>query len=493
MMPRQALLSALLLLALLPGTTSLPPLALHPAPRLTLRGGIDIKWTPSSDEPIAPFSKKARDAQAEREGRNPSAAPPEPWSIPRGLRAIANTVMEHPKETAYLFCAATVGYCIAKIRAKLQWGWPVPLRSTSPHLTLLRPHGRYLKQELLPKMRIAQWNHAMQGMTQKPVAKGYKEVRHRVQVGEGADDWALALQALRTWRIVDAVDWLSAHSTPDDKEGESVVLVARTSLGYLASPWRVSYREEDAADVASKSGADAAASKSGADAAAAKPLLVSDAAGKRKAALVAAVAAKPKEVGDAKAADGGKEDGGATAEKLAGTALNATSLEHGDKKANGASESGETGVKKGEGESAKASAKAEEAGGERRGAVGLSSLKGNNFEGEVRLEVSRDTGGVVWFEVVSYTRAAKGSALGTSGYLQRLHRKGLSGMAGAMAGIIRQEREMRAARAARQSVTSEVCHEAAAAIAGRKLQQQRDKENFEKKEWTRNNSGKGST
>jgi hypothetical protein len=89
-MPTQACLSALLVLVLLPGTTSLPPMAVHLAPRLTLRGGIDIKWTPSSDEPIAPFSKKARDAQAEAEGRNPSAQPPEPWSIPRGLRAIGN-------------------------------------------------------------------------------------------------------------------------------------------------------------------------------------------------------------------------------------------------------------------------------------------------------------------------------------------------------------------------------------------------------------------
>jgi hypothetical protein len=85
-----ACLSALLIFAVLPGTTSLPPLALRFQPRLSLRGGIDIKWTPSSDEPIAPFSKKARDAQAEAEGRDPNAQPPEPWSIPRGLRAVVN-------------------------------------------------------------------------------------------------------------------------------------------------------------------------------------------------------------------------------------------------------------------------------------------------------------------------------------------------------------------------------------------------------------------
>jgi hypothetical protein len=108
--------------------------------------------------------------------------------------------------------------------------------------------------------------------------------------------------------------------------------------------------------------------------------------------------------------------------------------------------------------------------------------------------VEFEGGGVddrVWFEVVSYTRAARGAAFGASGYLQRLHRLGLLAMAQGMGGIVRQEAEMRSARNARQAAAAEQMHEAAAAEAGRKLQQLKDKQELKPKEWKRNNSGKG--
>ena len=50
---------------------------------------------------------------------------------------------------------------------------------------------------------------------------------------------------------------------------------------------------------------------------------------------------------------------------------------------------------------------------------------------------------------------------------------------------------MRSARNARQAAAAEQMHEAAAAEAGRKLQQLKDKQELKPKEWKRNNSGKG--
>ena len=76
-------------------------------------------------------------------------------------------------------------------------------------------------------------------------------------------------------------------------------------------------------------------------------------------------------------------------------------------------------------------------------------------------------------------------------HLQRLHRLGLLAMAQGMGGIVRQEAEMRSARNARQAAAAEQMHEAAAAEAGRKLQQLKDKQELKPKEWKRNNSGKG--
>jgi len=383
----------LLSVALLPCISSLPRATLlrpsrhfHGGRPLRLRGGVDIKWTPSSDEPIAPFSKRARDAQAEAEGRDPSAQPPEPWSIPRALRTVFSIVADNPRETTFALLAATICYYLARIRSLLRDGWPVPLRAASPQVTLLRPRGRYVKQTLVPKLRAAEWNHDGRGMTKESAPEGFKEVRHRVEVGRGADDFEMAAAALRAYRMADAADWLSAHVAPDE-QGDRLALVARTSLGYLASFWRVAYR-----DVAPEPAAAA---------------------------------------------------GGAATQRVA---------------------------------------------------LGLASLKDSCFEGEVRLAVEFEGGGVddrVWFEVVSYTRAARGAAFGASGYLQRLHRLGLLAMAQGMGGIVRQEAEMRSARNARQAAAAEQMHEAAAAEAGRKLQQLKDKQELKPKEWKRNNSGKG--
>jgi hypothetical protein len=46
-------------------------------------------------------------------------------------------------------------------------------------------------QELLPKMRSAAWNHALQGMTQQPVAKGFREVRLRAKISTRKDTMIL--------------------------------------------------------------------------------------------------------------------------------------------------------------------------------------------------------------------------------------------------------------------------------------------------------------
>ena len=136
---------------------------------LRLKGGTDIKWTPGDDKPngardvdccptrrkyddimntylacadavlyailrtdapnmhaqlaaAAPFSKRARDAQARAEGRDPDAPPPEGWSLVTLFTGLANAISQYPREAATLFAAAMAGCSMMRLRNKIRQG-----------------------------------------------------------------------------------------------------------------------------------------------------------------------------------------------------------------------------------------------------------------------------------------------------------------------------------------------------------------------------------
>ena len=73
--------------------------------------------------------------------------------------------------------------------------------------------------------------------------KGYSIFRHRAQVGCGVEDLLEACNALKAWRMADAVEGLSAIVTRKGVGGgtggvgDTVVLVQRTRAGYVCEPW----------------------------------------------------------------------------------------------------------------------------------------------------------------------------------------------------------------------------------------------------------------
>lgn len=233
---------------------------LRPPAPMRLRGGTDIKWTPGDDKPNAPFSKRARDEQARAEGRDPDAPPPEGWSLVSVAAGVANAISEHPREAATLVAAAAAGYSVMSIRRKIRQDWPITLRTQGPHMTWLRPQGRYLKDTLLPHVRVLQLASPREmPLTLAPKTggkgaadvPGYSVLTRRVKVGAGAQDAMEVCNAVRAWRAADAVDGLSAIVSRKavagaGAVGDSVVLVHRTRLGYLSSPWRVTHYDSPA-------------------------------------------------------------------------------------------------------------------------------------------------------------------------------------------------------------------------------------------------------
>ena len=238
------------------------PVPLHP-----LRGGTDIKWTPGDDKPNAPFSKRARDEQARREGRDPDAPPPEDWGamVVRMAQEAATSVVQHPREAAYVAAAGVAGYQVIRIRSKLRQDWPVPIFAASPHMTLLQPRGRYLKNTLLPRVRglellspsgspLTISAASAAGKTQPIEIPGFSVFSHRVRVGTGLADMVEACSALKAWRMADAVEGMDAIVTRKTVAGtggvgDSVLLVSRTSGGYVCQPWRVVHCDEPPASL----------------------------------------------------------------------------------------------------------------------------------------------------------------------------------------------------------------------------------------------------
>lgn len=250
-----------------------------------------------------------------------------------------------------------------------------------------------MKQNYFPKVLKADFNgrEAITRDLDDP-PPGFKVIKERIKVGVGKEDYEMAVRAMRAWRMIDSVEWLSAHSSKDAraKDSESLAIVARTAAGYVVGPWRLSYAQE-----------------------------------------------------------------GAMPEKKGRSA----------------------GL---------------------RSVVGLSTLSGNCFEGEVRFSVEwlqeeddRDSEGAVWFEAFSVVRRARGASFVAAPLFYKLHQQGMEGMVAKMEELVQTEKDMLALRRLRQSETDVNSRGAKAEIAAKALQKQKDLEEFKAKEWHRNNSGYG--
>eukprot|EP00961_Rhodomonas_salina_P282284 3814183-Rhodomonas_salina.1 len=152
------------------------------------------------------------------------------------LSALARTAQEHPRETGYVIAAGTAGYAAYKVRRRYRAGWPFPLQTSSPLVTLLRPRTPYMKQNYFPKVLKADFNgrEAITRDLDDP-PPGFKVIKERIKVGVGKEDYEMAVRAMRAWRMIDSVEWLSAHSSKDAraKDSESLAIVARTAAGKL--------------------------------------------------------------------------------------------------------------------------------------------------------------------------------------------------------------------------------------------------------------------
>mmetsp|Transcript_15776 Transcript_15776/g.52792 ORF Transcript_15776/g.52792 Transcript_15776/m.52792 type:complete len:404 (-) Transcript_15776:1587-2798(-) len=357
---------------------------------------VDIKWTPGSDEPIAPFSKRAREAQGKTTEAGDSRRSVGVMGIVAG---IGGAIWRNPKEASYVLSAGAAGYMAYSLRKKVQGGWPVIIQSQYPTMTFLRPNAKYMKNEFLPTLTNLPINHELSGLTMKSqVPPGFSCFKKKMKVGHGYDDFVESCHAVKSLRVLDTVDWLGAHLAtqqalvPEKIQRDNLAITIKTRLGYAVLPWRMSHCD---------------------------PL--------------------PR----AEAQD----------------QSNATST------ASDASNKGET----------------------LTWSMGCSTLMGNNFEGELKFEVTMedekaDRDGDVWIEILAITRRAKGASIFSHRNWRKVLQRAMEEMLKNIKPLLETQKEMRAIRSRRQLEANKECREEWAAKVAKQVQRQQDLQDFKPKE-----------
>lgn len=102
---------------------------------------------------------------------------------------------------------------MAEVTRDIQGGWPVVVSSSAPWMSFLRPSPSYVRRDLISKMPRMALAPALNPTC--PRGGTVKCAEYEVQVGVNDEDYALAVRAMKSWKMCDALK--SAGDAPSSQ------------------------------------------------------------------------------------------------------------------------------------------------------------------------------------------------------------------------------------------------------------------------------------